>query len=249
MPTFGTAVAPRKSDQSGVQVTVDERRWVPNATIPLQDQKRRIRRSILAVRRGLSERERLARSHRVWQRVVTLACYQRARMVLAYAAFDGEVLTDDLIRRATASGKQIVLPVVQADQQGLALYSIDDLERDMAPGYRGILEPMPHSTRMVAPESLNLALIPGIAFDLRGGRLGYGIGFYDRLLSQLPGDVPTVGLAFDFQIMPRLPLQPHDMLLEAIVTDRRAIWGTPYAPGAEGRVARCTNVTGGRGEV
>jgi 5-formyltetrahydrofolate cyclo-ligase len=170
-------------------------------------------------------------------------------MVLAYAAFDGEVLTDDLIRQATTSGKQIVLPMVQADHRGLALYSIDDFERDMAPGYHGILEPQAHRARMVAPESLDLALIPGIAFDLRGGRLGYGIGFYDRLLSQLPRDIPTVGLAFDFQIMPRLPLQPHDMLMEAIVTDRRAIWGTPYAPGAEGRGTRCSNVTGGRGEV
>jgi len=147
---------------------------------------------MLAVRRGLSEGERLARSRRVWERVVTLACYQRARMVLAYMAFDGEVLTDGLIRQATASGKQIVLPMVQANRQGMALYVIDDFERDIAPGYRGILEPRPHSTRVVAPESLDLAFVPGIAFDLRGGRLGYGVGFYDRLLGQLPRYIPTV---------------------------------------------------------
>jgi 5-formyltetrahydrofolate cyclo-ligase len=217
--------------------------------MPIQEQKRRMRRSLLAVRRGLSEGERLARSRRVWERVATLACYQRARMVLAYMAFDGEVLTDGLIRQATSSGKQIVLPLVQADRQSMALYVIDDLERGMAPGYRGILEPSPHSTRAVAPENLNVAFVPGIAFDLRGGRLGYGVGFYDRLLSQLPRDIPTVGLAFDFQIIPRLPLQPHDIMLEAIVTDSRAIWGTLWAPGDEARVARFSNVTGGRGEV
>ena len=228
---------------------MDERRWVPDATIPIQEQKRRMRRSILAVRRSLSEGERLARSRRVWQRVVTLTGYQRARMVLAYMAFDGEVLTDGLIRQATASGKQLVLPMVQADRQGLALYGIDDLERDLAPGYHGILEPQPHSTRMVVPESLDLAFVPGIAFDLRGGRLGYGAGFYDRLLSQLPRDIPTVGLAFDFQIIPRLPLQPHDVMLEAIVADSRAIWGTLCARGDEARVARLSNVVGGRGEV
>ena len=68
----------------------------------------------LAVRRGLSEVERLAHSRRVWQRVVGLPCYQRARMVLGYMAFDGEVLTDGLIRQATASGKQMVLPMVLA---------------------------------------------------------------------------------------------------------------------------------------
>jgi 5-formyltetrahydrofolate cyclo-ligase len=234
---------------SGVQPTVDEWRWEPDATIPIRERKRRIRQSILSVRRALSEGERLARSRRVWEHVATLACYQRARMVLAYMAFDDEVLTDGLIRQAMASGKQIVLPVVQADRQDLALYVIEDLERDVAPGYCGILEPRPQSTRVVAPERLDLAFVPGVVFDLRGGRLGYGAGFYDRLLSQLPRGISTVGLAFDFQIIPRLPLQPHDIMLEAIVTDSRAIWGTLCAQSDEAGVARFSNVAGGRGEV
>jgi 5-formyltetrahydrofolate cyclo-ligase len=228
---------------------MDERRWVPDATIPSPEQKQRIRRSLLAVRRGLSAGERLARSRRVWERLATLACYQRARLVLAYMAFDGEVLTDGLIRQAMAAGKQVVLPMVQADRLTMSLYAVDDLERDVAPGYRGILEPHRHSARVVAPTGLDLALVPGVAFDLRGGRLGYGAGFYDRLLGHLSQHTPTVGLAFDFQIMPRLPLQSHDIMLEAIVTDRRAIWGTLCAQDDEARVARFSNVAGGRGEV
>jgi 5-formyltetrahydrofolate cyclo-ligase len=142
-------------------------------------------------------------------------------------AFDHEVLTDGLIRQAMASGKQMVLPVVQVDRQQLALYAIEDLERDLAPGYCGILEPRPQRTRAVGPEALDLALVPGVAFDVWGGRLGFGAGFYDRLLGQLPRGVPKVGMAFDFQIIPRLPHQPHDVLLDAIVTDRRVIWGLP----------------------
>jgi 5-formyltetrahydrofolate cyclo-ligase len=201
------------------------------------------------VRRGLSEPERLARSRRVWERVVALSCYQQARVVLGYMAFDHEVLTDGLIRQAMASGKQMVLPMVQADRQGLALYVIEELERDVAPGYCGILEPQPQRTRVVAPETLDLALVPGVAFDLRGGRLGFGVGFYDRLLSQLPRDIPTVGLAFDFQVIPQLPSQPHDVMLAAIVTESRVIWGIPCAEGDEAEVARLFNVAGGRGEV
>jgi 5-formyltetrahydrofolate cyclo-ligase len=228
---------------------MDERCWLSDTTISLQEQKRRIRRSILAVRRGLSEGDRLTRSRRVWGRVTTLAYYQRARTVLAYMAFAGEVLTDGLIRQAMASGKQLVLPMVRAERQDMALYRIDDLERDMIPGYHGILEPHPQRTRVLAPDRLDLVLVPGIAFDLQGGRLGYGAGFYDRLLSQLSRDIPTVGLAFDFQIIPRLPLQPHDIMLEVIVTDRRTIWGTLSAQGEEARVARFSNVAGGRGEV
>jgi 5-formyltetrahydrofolate cyclo-ligase len=228
---------------------VDETRWEHDETMSIRERKRHIRRSILAARRRLSAAECLARSRRIWERVAALACYQRARVVLAYMAFDHEVLTDGLIRQATASGKQIVLPRVQTDRRDLALYGIEELQRDVAPGYRGILEPRPHSTQVVAPEALDLALVPGVAFDLRGGRLGFGVGFYDRLLSRLPRDTPTVGLAFDFQIIPRLPSQPHDIMLEAIVAESRVIWGTLRTEREEAGVARFSNVAGGRREV
>jgi 5-formyltetrahydrofolate cyclo-ligase len=227
---------------------MDETRRECNETTSVRDRKRYIRRSLRAVRRGLSEAERLARSRRVWERVAALACYQHARVVLGYMAFDHEVLTDGLMRRAMASGKQLVLPMVLGNRQGMALYVIEELERDVAPGYCGILEPQPRRTRAVAPETLELALIPGVAFDLRGGRLGLGAGFYDRLLSQLPRGIPMVGLAFDFQVIPRLPLQPHDILLDAIVTESRVIWGTSCSQGDEAEGTRFSHVAGERGE-
>ena len=83
----------------------------------------------------------------------------------------------------------------------------------------------------------------------RRQRLGFGSGFYDRLLSQLPRHIPTVGLAFDFQIIPRLPSQSHDVRLDTIVTESRVIWGTPCAEADEAEVARISNVAGGREEV
>jgi 5-formyltetrahydrofolate cyclo-ligase len=227
---------------------MDETRRECNETTSVRDRKRYIRRTLRAVRRGLSEAERLARSRRVWERVAALACYQHARVVLGYMAFDHEVLTDGLMRRAMASGKQLVLPMVLGNRQGMALYVIEELERDVAPGYCGILEPQPRRTRAVAPETLELALIPGVAFDLRGGRLGLGAGFYDRLLSQLPRGIPMVGLAFDFQVIPRLPLQPHDILLDAIVTESRVIWGASCSQGDEAEGTRFSHVAGERGE-
>ena len=227
---------------------MDETRREYDETTLIRDRKQYIRRSIRAVRRGLSEAARLAHSRRVWERVAALPCYQHARVVLGYMAFDHEVLTDGLMQQTMASGKQLVLPMVLGDRQDMALYVIEDLGCDVAPGYRGILEPQPQRTRAVAPETLELALIPGVAFDLRGGRLGFGTGFYDRLLSRLPRDIPTVGLAFDFQVIPRLPFQPHDMLLEAIVTEHRIIWGTSYTQGDAAEGARFSHVAGERGE-
>ena len=227
---------------------MDETRREYDETTSARDRKRHIRRSIHAVRQRLSEAERLARSRRVWERVAALSCYQHARVVLGYMAFDHEVLTDGLMQQAMASGKQLVLPMVLGDRQDMALYVIEDLGCDVAPGYRGILEPQPQRTRAVAPETLELALIPGIAFDLRGGRLGFGTGFYDRLLSRLPQGIPTVGLAFDFQVIPRLPLQPHDMLLDAIATEKRIIWGISCGQGDDAEGARFSHVAGERGE-
>jgi len=231
-----------------VQLPVDETRREYDETTLIRDRKQYIRRLIRAVRRGLSEAERLAHSRRVWERVAALPCYQHARVVLGYMAFDHEVLTDGLMQQTMASGKQLVLPMVLGDRQDMALYVIEDLGCDVAPGYRGILEPQPQRTRAVAPETLELALIPGVAFDLRGGRLGFGTGLYDRLLSRLPRGIPTVGLAFDFQVIPRLPFQPHDMLLEAIVTEHRIIWGTSYTQGDAAEGARFSHVAGERGE-
>jgi 5-formyltetrahydrofolate cyclo-ligase len=228
---------------------VDEKSRDDDEDAAVREQKRRIRGSILALRRELPEPERVARSRRVWERLTALPCYQHARVILGYMAFDNEVLTEGLLRQAIASGKQVVLPVVQADRRRLALYAVRNLERDVAPGYRGILEPRPLYTRLVALTQLELVLVPGVAFDLRGVRLGFGVGCYDRLLGELPQGIPTVGLAFDFQVIPRLPRQPHDIALDAIVIESRVIWCSPPSAGdGTATMARSTPVDGGRGE-
>lgn len=192
--------------------------------VVIREQKRRIRRSVLAARRGLSEEEREARSLHIWERLSVLSCYRRATVILCYMSFDKEVLTEGLIRRAIVTGKRVVLPVVQSDRHTLELSEISHVEHDVAPGYRGILEPRPERRRPVAVEELDLAVIPGVAFDVQGGRLGFGAGFYDRLLSGFPRDVLKLGVAFDLQVVPALPRQPHDITMDGIVTESRVIW-------------------------
>jgi 5-formyltetrahydrofolate cyclo-ligase len=218
-------------------------------TASIRERKRHIRRTVLALRQALPAAEHLAWSRMVWQRLTSLSCYQQARVILGYMAFEKEVLTDGLLRQAIASQKQVVLPVVQAEGQQLALYAIQDVEHDVAPGYRGILEPQPTRTHPVALETLDLAIVPGVAFDTEGGRLGFGVGFYDRLLSRLHRAIPKVGMAFEFQVVPRLPRQAHDVALDAIVTEKRVIWCTPLSAADVVAADRFTNGDGGRGEV
>jgi 5-formyltetrahydrofolate cyclo-ligase len=164
-------------------------------------------------------------------------------------AFDKEVLMEGMLRRAIAVGKQVVLPVVQ-DEQELALYTIRDIERDVVPGFRGIFEPRCQGGNAVGVEILDLAIVPGVAFDLQGGRLGYGAGFYDRLLRRFPQGIPKVGIAFDFQVLPRLPRQPHDIALDLIVTESRVISRIPLSAHDGAAVAAWTTHTDrGEGEV
>ncbi len=215
-------------------------------TVSVRECKRQIRRSILAARRRLPEEERIARSRRVWEHLTALPCYRRARVILWYMAFDKEVLTEGLIRLALAEGKRVILPVVRADRHTMEFSEIHDIECDVAPGYGGILEPRAECRRPVVVEAIELIILPGVAFDPQGGRLGFGAGLYDRVLAGFPRHIPKVGMAFDFQVVPWLPRQPHDVLLDGIVTESRAMWCRPMLGGDEA-VAAARSVDGDAG--
>jgi 5-formyltetrahydrofolate cyclo-ligase len=104
----------------------------------------------------------------------------------------------------------------------LEAYAISDPERDLGPGFRGIAEPLPHCPPL-AFEAVDWVLVPGVAFDTHGHRLGYGGGYYDRLLPLLRDDAHRVAGAFDLQIVDRVPIAPHDRPLDAILTETRII--------------------------
>ncbi len=134
-----------------------------------------------------------------------------------FAAFRSEVETGPMIRRALDCGKRVILPKVKGKE--LALFEIKDFEKDVAPGVWGI--PEPRETVAAKLGDVDLIVVPGAAFDERGGRLGYGAGFYDKLLPSFKG--MTVTLAFEIQIMQSVPVDPHDVRVQKIVTEKRII--------------------------
>jgi 5-formyltetrahydrofolate cyclo-ligase len=116
----------------------------------------------------------------------------------------------------------VVLPRVDTTRRMLVLHEVHDLARDVAPGYRGI--PEPHAgAPLVAPDAIGFALVPGVAFDAGGRRLGYGGGFYDRLLPLLPAGVARVAGAFDLQLVDRVPAALHDLTVDVVVTPTRTL--------------------------
>ena len=178
-----------------------------------------LRRAVLLRRDALPEGERALLSARIVAAILDRPAYQNADTVLAYASFGTELQTDELLRRVLDDGRALVLPRVERD--GLGLYVVRDLARDLSPGTWGIREPEPDRCPPADPGGVGFALIPGVAFDRRARRLGYGGGFYDRLLAcGLSEGTPLVSGAFEVQIVDEVPTDPHDAPVDFVVTER-----------------------------
>jgi 5-formyltetrahydrofolate cyclo-ligase len=142
--------------------------------------------------------------------------------VLLTLPFGSEWDTRALVAAALARSKTVALPRVNLATRMLDLCAIARLEDDAAPGYRGIPEPAAHC-RLLDLASVDWVLVPGVAFDADGGRIGYGGGFYDRLLPLLRADAYRIAGAFEMQIVDRVPAASHDVTVAAIITEARTI--------------------------
>jgi 5-formyltetrahydrofolate cyclo-ligase len=207
--------------------------------------KRLLRRRVLARRAALSPGERAAASARILTQLLDLPAFQQARGVHAFVSFPDEVDTAPLLRACAGAGKAIFLPyqVPARDRLGCARW---DPRQPLVPGPFGTQEPPMESRGAVDLSAIDLVLVPGVAFDRRGGRLGYGKGYYDRFLTDLMqahgrpntsppiplplgggggreaagGEVPAlVALAFSVQIVEAVPLNAWDVRIPLLLTE------------------------------
>lgn len=185
--------------------------------------KQKYRKIYLSLRSSLSWREREAKSAQICQKLLALASWQRAQTVMLYAAFKNEVETADLIQVALDQKKNVLLPRIEGGK-GIVPYQIKAFPDDVAPGYAGILEP--HSKTSPWRDAIDLIVLPGIAFDMEGGRLGYGKGCYDRFLKQMSLSSFKIGLTFEICLVTSLPLEDHDEKVDVIITEKRIV--TPH---------------------
>jgi len=182
-----------------------------------------LRRTVLARRDALPPAERAGFSRRITATLLSLPALAGARCVLAYLSFGSEFDTSELIAALRERGTVLVLPRVERDTRTLALHEVADLEADLAPGVWGIREPRPERCPRVPRERVDLVLAPGVAFTAQGGRLGYGGGFYDRLLGEWPQRPTVLAAAFDVQLLDELPLAAHDVPVDLVVTETRIL--------------------------
>jgi 5-formyltetrahydrofolate cyclo-ligase len=183
-----------------------------------------LRARVLGARAALSAADRLAASAVIRDQLLALPGLASRKAVLGYAAFGSEVDLDAYLATLIARGVGVFLPWVEGEQ--LAVGRVRDLDADLAPGWRGVREPRASGRRPARPDRLHAAIVPGVAFDRSGNRLGYGGGHFDRLLGRLARDTLVVGVAYEAQLVARVPVEGHDRPVDVVVTEAGCYEGT-----------------------
>ncbi len=180
--------------------------------------KKELRRRIRAIRGALPAEARAQRSKRVAERVLALPEVSSASCVVGFVSIRSEVDPSAILDALEATGARIGLPRVDTGRGAVVLHE-RTLPLQLSPF--GVPEPPPNAPE-IAPNEVDLVLVPGLAFDPRGYRVGYGKGYYDRLLSTMP-QARSIAVGFDFQLVPEVPNLPHDVPVEIVATDARIL--------------------------
>jgi 5-formyltetrahydrofolate cyclo-ligase len=191
----------------------------------LDEEKRQFRQLALAARKAQPEKE--AASAAIWGQLLASNAYARARTVMVYVHARDEVRTRPFLPQLIASDKTVVIPWC-TPEDAIGLFHLTHLD-EITAGRFGILEPVAHlrvqAGRQVRAAALDLVLVPGVAFDVAGGRLGHGRGYYDRFLPEVRPDATLVGLAYDTQVFPVVPTGPEDIYMDLVLTPRASYAG------------------------
>lgn len=184
--------------------------------------KKTLRKELLQKRHALPPEERLRHNAAILQHVTGMPEVAAAQTMLLYFDFRGEVDSSALISWGMAAGKTVCAPITIPEERRMIPVRLTSLE-DVQIGAYDIREPIFAEERVVDIEDIDVVILPGVGFDREGGRLGYGGGYYDRFLPRLREDAKKIAVAFELQVLPHVPLEAHDMPLDALVTER-GLW-------------------------
>lgn len=166
---------------------------------------------------SLGKHEKQIRSLRIIAELVRKPYYRLAKNIMVYLSLDSEVGTKEFIRGALQNGKRVFAPKLCLPTRQMAALEVKSVGRGLSPGAYGVWEPSGDFRNALKPSLIDLVIVPGLAFDYDGGRLGRGAGYYDRFL-RLAGRSRKVGLAFREQILDRIPLEAHDIRMDEVIT-------------------------------
>ena len=183
-----------------------------------------LRQKMLKKRSNVTKSKILEKSNQIKKRLFKIKEFNQASAILFYISYDNEVYTHNMIKECLSSGKHVIVPITSKENRSLILSKLENWE-DLELGAYGILEPRKEYVKEFSLDVIDLIVIPGVAFDERGYRMGHGMGYYDDLLVNSTKAI-HIGLAFEFQLVDEIPIEYHDMKVDKIVTEERIINST-----------------------
>ncbi len=172
----------------------------------------------------LSQEEIEAKYHQIQARVFEFANFMEAQISFMFTSGNDQIPMEPIIRRALQIEKTIVLPVFTDMKNALNICKITDFDKDLVLNKNDIREPDTDKCKKVSLEDIDIAFIPGLAFDDKGGRIGFGNNYYTRLITRLPETCRKVSLAFDEQIVDQIQMDSRKHTVDIIITDKRVIY-------------------------
>jgi len=190
----------------------------------LKTKKQEIRSQVEEKLDAIPKKEIMAKYGTIEDQLFDFANFREAEVMLLYINHPHEMDTRNILKRCSEATKNIVLPLFRPENNGTKLYKVANIDTDLKPGPNNILEPDPDRCKPVPIDDIDIAIIPGIAFDEKGGRLGIGSGRYDRIMSRLPITARRVSCALEDQMTHQVPMESHDKYVDIIITDKRIIY-------------------------
>ncbi len=185
--------------------------------------KEEIRKDILQRRLSLSSEKIKNKSHQIFLNLTKTKEFLNSQNIMFYVATKSEVKTEKMIKASIKMGKKVFVPIILSDCINLAPSRLIDFDRELEKGKKGILEPKKEYHRLFPPENIDLIILPGIAFDLAGNRIGRGLGYYDNFSKKVSSSTKLIALAFEMQIIKKVPTNKNDIPVHKIITENRII--------------------------
>lgn len=171
-----------------------------------------------------SDSELMEKQQQIEQNLLEFANFMEAHTAFLYTERSSEIPTGNIIRKSLEIKKGIVLPALSDSKHKISLLKITNYERDLIKRDYDVLEPDPSVCKNVSIDQIDIAVIPGVAFDEKGGRLGFGDGFYNRLITRLPETTRKVSIAYEEQIVDQIQMESRKYNVDIIITDKRVIY-------------------------
>lgn len=194
-----------------------------NANMEIEKQRSSLRKRILTLRRAQSSRDIEKKSGDIRSKFFTFVPFCQAETILFYLAMKDEVQTEKMIEESLQKGKRVVAPSINWQRKEILPSEIKDLTKDVEIGVLEIPQPKNNLYSPFSPVNIDMVIVPGVVFDRKGNRLGFGGGFYDRFLGKLSDKTELIALAFELQLVDNVPSQSHDIAVDYLITERGII--------------------------